>query len=50
MNIQDLRQIQASGTSHDAIDAIITFLEERDHPIKTTLPKKVVKKVSKKKK
>lgn len=28
MTIKKLRQIQASGTSHDTIDAIICFLEE----------------------
>ena len=48
MNIKQIREIQATGTSHDTIEAIIKFLESEEKGV-TTKVKEAVKKVVKKK-
>lgn len=47
MTLKDIRTIQASGTSHQTIDAIISYLECKEAPTKTEFSN--VKKPTKKK-
>ncbi len=42
MNTTKLREIQTSGTSHDVIDAIITYLEEREAPTHLLVPEEMI--------
>lgn len=49
MTTNNLRNIQKSGTSHEVIDAIIEYLEEREVVPKVKVTKPKVEKVTKKK-
>ncbi len=48
--IKDIRTIQKTGTSHDVIEALITYLESKDVSVASkvaTAVKKVAKKTTK---